>query len=170
MRMSTSDDRPPYLLSEDLYRLIADIASTIVPCGKDPLTHPGAREVGAINYIDSILLSAEEGEWEMLQDILSTIKKKAKDMGGGDFVSLTNSEKIELLKSMYERSDTKDAYLFLRSLCVEGFYSDYHDPWYDGVTAWELIGFGGPRISDIKKDWSFLRIYSMYNEGEGDQQ
>lgn len=166
--MNSNKDEPPFLLSKDTYDLIADIAATIVPSGPDPSTEPGAKEVGTINYIDSVLLGAEEREMEMLQDILSVIRSRAVEMGNCDFRSLSTDDRINLLKGLFEKSETKDAYLFLRSLCVEGFYSDYRDPGYEGVTAWGLIEFGGPRISELKKDWSFLRIHSRDNGAKGE--
>lgn len=167
--MNSDKNGPPYMLSNEMYNIIADIAATIVPSGDDPVNEPGAREVGTINYIDSALLGAEDKEIEMLQNVLSVIRQKAEEYGNSDFISLPVSEKVKILKSLFEKSETKDAYLFLRSLCVEGFYSDYHDPGYNGVTAWDLIEFGGPRISDLKKDWSFLKVYSARSQPEGEK-
>ncbi len=164
--MSFNEHGPPFFLEKDQYDLIADIAETVVPPGQDPLKEPGAREVGSVNYIDSVLLDAEEGEVKMLGKVLDIIRKEAVKMGASDFRSLADRQKIELLNSLFDRSDTKEAYIFLRSLCVEGFYSDYSDPGYSGVTAWKLIEFGGPRISELNKDWSFLRIHSGNGKGE----
>lgn len=164
--MNLDEGGPPFSLKRDQYELIADISETIVPSGPDPLKQPGAREVGAVNYADSVLLNAEAGEVKMLGDLLDIIRKEAEKMGSSDFRSLKEEEKIHLLNSLHDRGDTKDAYIFLRSLCVEGFYSDYSDPDYEGVTAWNLIEFGGPRISDLEKDWSFLEIYARKKRGD----
>ena len=163
--MSLNEQGPPFFLKEDQYKLIADIAETIVPSGADPLKEPGSREVGSVNYIDSVLMDAENGEIKMLDDLLDIIREEAVRMGEAELRSLSPQKQIDLLNSLFDRSDTKEAYIFLRSLCVEGFYSDYSDPGYDGVTAWKLIEFGGPRISEIEKDWSFLRIHSDGSKG-----
>lgn len=164
--MSLNENGPPFVLKKDQYELIADIAETIVPSGLDPLKEPGARQVGAVNYADSALVGAEEGEIRMIEGLLDFIVKESVKMGKENFRSLSTEQKISLLNSLHDRSETKDAYIFLRSLCVEGFYSDYCDPGYEGVTAWKLLDFEGPRISDIEKDWSFLEIYARLKRGD----
>lgn len=158
--MSLNESGPPFFLKKDQYELIADIAEAIVPSGPDPLKEPGARQVGAVNYADSVLLASEPDEVKMIEDLLEHIRSEAEKLGKSDFRSLSEQQKITLLNSLHDRSETKSAYIFLRALCVEGFYSDYSDPGYEGVTAWNLLEFGGPRISDLEKDWSFLEIHA----------
>ncbi|HKJ96891.1 MAG TPA: gluconate 2-dehydrogenase subunit 3 family protein [Thermoplasmataceae archaeon] len=162
--MKENKDGAPFLLNKEDYELISDIAEAIVPSGDNPDEEPGSREVGTINYIDSVLLDAEDAEMKMLRDVLSAIRSETRRQGAVDFRELSAEKKHLLLNGLFDRGKTKDAYIFLRSLCLEGFYSDYHDPDYNGVTAWKLLEFGGPRISELDKDWSFLRIYSDSKE------
>jgi len=146
-------------LEEREVRFFESLCSLIVPEGENPKEDPGALTVGALNYIDSVLSDFPKG----VQDYFAMAVKAVDDTSlarfSKGFPDLSDSDKNLVLREMYLNPRTRELMLDLRSLVLGGFYSDYRDPWYNGKTAWEYIHFGGKRISDIKKDWTFLRVW-----------
>jgi hypothetical protein len=148
-----------YFLSDDEVSFFDSFSTFIIPTGKDPLAEPGAHEVGTVSYVDSILSEfpneVQAHFRQSVQNVLAESRKKFMR----EFGLLNDIEKEQLLRSLHENHETRQLIFELRSLALEGFYSDYHDPSYDGLSAWKLINFGGKRISDLKKDWSFVRAW-----------
>jgi hypothetical protein len=131
----------------------------MVPAGQNPVSSPGGLEVGGVNYIDCTLLAFPKEVQEYFRGIIKLTNEKSKERFRRDFASLEDPDKEFVLKSLFSDPVTRERAFDLRSLVLESYYSDYHDPSYNGITAWGAIKFEGKRISGIKKDWSFLRIW-----------
>lgn len=166
MSVKGEQDAPPYVLTPSEYSLVAALVEAVVPSGADPVSQPGAKEVGAHNYFDSRLYESTEVERESVRKRLFVLGDRALKAFGRRFDELTIQERGALLRSLLADPETRADFFELRALCLEGFYSDYRDPWYTGRTAWQLIGFGGKRIDGIEKDWSFLRVYGVRQREE----
>jgi hypothetical protein len=52
------------------------------------------------------------------------------------------------------------AFLGLRALVIEAYYSDFVAPGSDAPGAWAEIGFDPPAAAFLRKDWSYLGIGS----------
>lgn len=150
---------PPYGLSKKEYRLVSAIADAIIPSGSDPKLEPGAEQVGTKNYIDSIVLEFPENVRKSLSSFLMKIQEISKSEFGIEFENLPREKRVYILEKMLLDPSHKIDAFFIRALCLEGYYSDYRDPWYTGKTAWDVVGFKGKRITGIKKDFSFLEVY-----------
>ena len=50
------------------------------------------------------------------------------------------------------------AFLYVRALAIEAFYSDFVAPGVDATGAWEEIDFNTPLATRLAKDWSYLGI------------
>ena len=50
------------------------------------------------------------------------------------------------------------AFLQVRALAIEAFYSDFVAPGVDASGAWEEIDFNTPLATRLAKDWSYLGI------------
>jgi hypothetical protein len=50
------------------------------------------------------------------------------------------------------------AFLQVRALAIEAFYSDFVAPGADGPGAWEEIDFRFPLASQVKHDWAYMGI------------
>jgi len=50
------------------------------------------------------------------------------------------------------------AFLQIRALAVEAFYSDFVAPGRDATGAWAEIDFKPPLAARVRKDWSYLGI------------
>jgi len=131
----------------------------IVPEGEDPTKDPGALTVGALYYIDSVLADFPRVVQEYFEAAVRLVSEISQSKFQRLFVDLPDSDKNMILREMYLNPRSREMMLDLRSLALGGFYSDYKSPWYNGITGWEYIKFGGKRISDIKKDWTFLRVW-----------
>jgi hypothetical protein len=165
MRTDGEGDSPPFVLTPSEYSLVAALVEAVIPPGGDPLSEPGGKEVGAHNYFDSRLCELPGEEREKVRRSLRALNDRATENFGRKFEHLTITEREAVLRSLLASPETRTDFFELRALCLEGFYSDYRDPWYGGKTAWQLTGFGGKRIDGVKKDWSFLRIYAARKSG-----
>ena len=153
-----------YLLTINEAQFFKALASLVVPSGKDPKAEPGALEVGAVNYIDSTLYAFPPPVQQYFRDAIEMVNTLSKKRFNGNFIDLADVDKNIVLRELLLNPRTRERAFDLRSLALEGFYSDYHDPWYHGTTAWELTKFGGKRVSDVKKDWSFLKVWKDWQE------
>ncbi len=159
-KLSASNEKiKTYFLTSDELQFFEVFCELIVPSGPDPKREPGAKEVGAANYVDSDLSTFPGEIQEYYRESIRLVDELSERKFGRSFVNLSNGDKNILLRDLYLNPKTRERMFDLRSLALEGFYSDYHDPWYEGVSGWEFTGFSGKRISDLKKDWTFLRIW-----------
>jgi hypothetical protein len=157
-----------YFLTKKEARFFRALCELIVPAGNDPTNSPGANEVGAVNYIDSTLADLSGEEQNYFRKILKLADQISTEKFSQDFADTSESNRDWVLRSLFSDPKTRERAFDLRSLVLEGFYSDYHDPWYRGVTAWELIKFGGKRISGIEKDWTFLKVWRDFEQKKRD--
>lgn len=148
-----------YFLSNDESGFFEALCNTIVPAGQDQSVEPGAITVGAISYIDSSLFDFPKEVQEYFKKAIVQVDEKSTKTYSRKFKNLESSERDAVLRGFFLDPNTREMMFDLRSIVLEGFYSDYHDPSYEGITAWEYVGFGGKRISDLKKDWSFLKVW-----------
>jgi hypothetical protein len=93
------------------------------------------------------------------------VNGKSNEKFGSDFSEISDFDKNLVLRTLFLDPKNREGMFDLRSLALEGFYSDYHDPWYEGITPWKLVKFEGKRISDLKKDWTFLKVWKDYDSG-----
>jgi hypothetical protein len=105
---------------------------------------PGSREVGTEFYIDSILADAPP-------DVRGAWKAIVADLAG-------LSDDQEFRAHLIDHP----AFGLFRAQSIQAYYSDFSRPGYVGPTAWNVTGFDtAPMASRVKKDWSFLRCYSI---------
>ena len=147
-----------YFLTTDEAQFFRTFCSLIVPSGNNS-ADPGAEEVGTINYVDSTLFDFPKEVQEYYRGAVTLVNEKAHQKSQVDFSLLSSSDKDWVLRQLFLDPETRERIFDLRSLALEGFYSDFHDPWYEGLTPWELVKFRGKRISELKKDWSFLKVW-----------
>lgn len=151
-----------YFLTPEEALFFQSFCSFVIPTGPDPKSTPGAREVGSINYVDSTLIDFPKEVQEYFREIIKLVNETSLKQFGRLFSELSIGEKESTVRKLFLNAETRERIFDLRSIALEGFYSDYHDPEYGGITPWQLIKFGGKRISDLKKDWTFLRVWRDY--------
>jgi hypothetical protein len=153
-----------YFLSDEEASFFKALCELIVPSGKDPVNSPGAVDVGAVNYIDSTLFDFPKAVQDYYREIVKLTNEQSRQQFHEVFSRLNDSNKDVVLRNLFRDPETRERAFDLRSLVLESFYSDYHDPSYQGVTAWHAIQFEGKRISGITKDWTFLKVWRDFEK------
>lgn len=102
---------------------------------------PGSARVGPVVYIDAIMSEMPAPARETINQSIDALAEAAP--GGAEAlgpVALT------------------PAFLLIRALAVEAFYSDFVAPGASGPSAYEEIDFHSPLAMRIKKNWSYLGV------------
>jgi hypothetical protein len=102
---------------------------------------PGSRRVGPVVYIDAIMSEMPEPQRDAVNQSIDVLADAA---GGG-------------AEALAPHALTP-AFLLIRALAVEAFYSDFVAPGASGPSAYEEIDFHSPLAMRIKKDWSYLGV------------
>ena len=102
---------------------------------------PGSQRVEPVVYIDALMSRMAAGERDA---VLGSIDALADAAAGGE-------------PALGEHALTP-AFLQIRALAVEAFYSDFVAPGAPGPGAYEEIDFHSPLAMRIAKDWSFMGI------------
>jgi hypothetical protein len=119
-------------LDERRAALLESLCETIVP---------GSARVGPVVYIDAIMSKMPAPQRDAVNQSIDALADAA---GGG----------VEALAPQV----TTPAFLLIRALAVEAFYSDFVAPGASGPSAYEEIDFHSPLAMRIKKDWSYLGV------------
>lgn len=102
---------------------------------------PGSARVGPAVYIDAQLAAMPPA---LREGVIASIESLGELARGG----------ADALRGQA----LTPAFLQLRALAVEAFYSDFVTPGLDATGAWEEIDFHPPAAAALHKDWSYLGI------------
>ena len=119
-------------LDEDRATVLESLCETIVP---------GSSRVKPIVYIDALMTAMSEPEREAVKGSIDALADAAP--GGA-----------EALKA----HAFTPAFLQIRALAIEAYYSDFKAPDAPGPSAYHEIDFHSPLAMRIAKDWSYLGI------------
>jgi len=96
---------------------------------------PGSARVGPVVYVDALLARMDDGGRGAALAAISSLD-------GADLAAAAR---------------TPD-FLFIRSLVIEAYYSDFVAPGIDADGAYAEIDFNSPLAERVRKDWSYLGI------------
>jgi hypothetical protein len=119
-------------LDPDRAAVLASLCEAIVP---------GCTRVGPLVYIDALMSRMAGPEREALVASIDALSGMAD--GGAD--------------ALREHAMTP-AFLQIRALAIEAFYSDFVAPGAPGPGAYEEIDFHSPLALRIAKDWSYMGV------------
>jgi hypothetical protein len=102
---------------------------------------PGSARVGPVVYIDAVMSEMPAPQREAVNHSIDALAAVA---SGG----------AEALKP----HAFTPAFMLVRALAVEAYYSDFLAPGAPGPSAYEEIDFHSPLAMRIKKDWSYLGV------------
>lgn len=102
---------------------------------------PGSARVGPVVYIDALMSAMSEPEREAVKESIDALAEDAPKGPDG-------------LKS----HAFTPAFLQIRALAIEAYYSDFKAPGAPGPSAYEEIDFHSPLAMRIAKDWSYLGV------------
>jgi gluconate 2-dehydrogenase gamma chain len=116
---------------------VESVAAQIIPTDETP----GAREAGAVYFIDRALTTFDKGRQSVYTQGLHSLQAKTSQLfpGAAKFSGLTPAQQIQVLKAI----ETTPFFAQVRTHTVTGFLSN---PEYGGnqnKIGWNLIGFEG---------------------------
>ncbi len=100
---------------------------------------PGSERVGPELYIDALLARMPDSQREQTLAAVAELEPSAADGA----------------HALAEHALTP-AFMTVRALACEAFYSDFVAPGAPGPGAWEQIDFRPPLAARLNKDWSYL--------------
>jgi hypothetical protein len=119
-------------LDEPRAAVLASLCETIVP---------GSSAIGPVVYIDALMSEMSEPEREAVKGSIDALTEDAPKGADG-----------------LKPHAFTPAFLFIRALAIEAYYSDFKAPGAPGPTAYEAIDFHSPLAMRINKDWSYLGV------------
>jgi hypothetical protein len=119
-------------LDGDRAAVLESLCETIVP---------GSSVVGPVVYIDALMSAMSEPERDAVVQSIDALAGAAP--GGAE--------------ALREHALTP-AFLQVRALAIEAYYSDFKAPGAPGPSAYHEIDFHSPLAMRIDKDWSYLGI------------
>jgi hypothetical protein len=112
--------------------VLASLCETIVP---------GSSAIAPVVYIDALMSEMSEPEREAVKGSIDALTADAPKGADG-----------------LKPHAFTPAFLFIRALAIEAYYSDFKAPGAPGPTAYEAIDFHSPLAMRINKDWSYLGV------------
>jgi hypothetical protein len=119
-------------LDEDRAAVLESLCETIVP---------GSTRVGPVIYVDALMSAMSDPERDAVRQSIDALAEAAP--GGAE--------------ALREHALTP-AFLQVRALAIEAYYSDFQAPGTPGPSAYHEIDFHSPLALRIAKDWSYLGI------------
>ncbi len=119
-------------LDEHRAAVLESLCETIVP---------GSGRVGPVVYIDAVMSQMPAAQRETVKESIDALADAAPGGAGA-----------------LRQHALTPAFLMIRALAVEAFYSDFLAPGAGGPSAYEEIDFHSPLAMRIKKDWSYLGV------------
>jgi len=130
------------ILDPHEWETIEAATARIVPTDRDP----GAKEAGAVNYIDQQLAVAYHDAQQLYHDGVKRLDAESQGQFGANFADLSPDEQDSIL----EDAEKNDAAFFgtLRHHTMEGCFAD---PGYGGnkdLIMWKVVGFPGRKLPE----------------------
>ena len=119
-------------LDQDRAAVLESLCETIVP---------GSAKVRPVVYIDALMSGMSAPERDAITSSIDALADAAP--GGAD--------------ALRAHAFTP-AFLQIRALAIEAYYSDFLAPGAPGPSAYHEIDFHSPLAMRINKDWSYLGI------------
>lgn len=136
-RKAQAEGRPWRVLTEQEAAEFDAIAAQIIPTDDTP----GAREAGAIHFIDQALAGVASFALPQLREGLAELQEAGRVRHGiGTFAGLSGPQQIELLQSI----EDSEFFGTVRFLTVAGMFSDPEHGGNVGRVGWQLLEYEGP--------------------------
>jgi gluconate 2-dehydrogenase gamma chain len=125
---------------------LAAIAEQIIPADADP----GARQSGAVNYIDGVLAGYQSDKFPLYAAGLQGTDETSQLIFGQNFLELEFDQQTSVLKSMEDGSaqgetwkavSSQEFFATVWSHTLEGFYGPPRDGGNKNYVSWKMIGF-----------------------------
>ncbi len=119
-------------LDDERAAVLASLCETIVP---------GSSRVHPVVYVDALMSAMSEPEREAVNQSIDALADAAPNGA----------------EALAAHAFTP-AFLQIRALAIEAYYSDFKAPGAPGPSAYHEIDFHSPLAMRIDKDWSYLGV------------
>jgi hypothetical protein len=102
---------------------------------------PGSGRVKPVVYIDALMSAMPDPERDAVRQSIDVLAEAAPNGPEG-----------------LKPHAFTPAFLQIRALAIEAYYSDFKAPGAPGPSAYEEIDFHSPLAMRVKKDWSYLGV------------
>jgi hypothetical protein len=119
-------------LDQERVAVLESLCETIVP---------GSSRVEPVVYIDALMSAMSEPERDAVNQSIDALAPAAPQGAEG-----------------LKPHTASPAFLQIRALAIEAYYSDFKAPGAPGPSAYHEIDFHSPLAMRIDKDWSYLGI------------
>lgn len=132
-------------------RTLEALCAQIVPSDQDP----GAREAGAVNFIERQLFGPYRRFRRTYRDGLAALERVSRAFWGGDFAALANARQNEILKAidkaripgaMWDGRDAKRFFEMVIHHTMQGFYGDPRHGGNRHAASWRMLGVPYPPV------------------------
>ena len=122
------------------------IAEQIVPSDQDP----GARDAGAVHYIDNVLAGEQSEKLPLYDAGLEGVDQTSQLVHDRNFAQLSFDQQTDILKSLEQGTaqgeiwcsfSSQDFFAMVWGHILEGFYGPPADGGNKGFASWKMVGF-----------------------------
>lgn len=106
---------------------------------------PGAREAGAVQYIQAALGDWHRHHADTYARGLTALGERARAAHGCGFAQCGDGDRDELLAQIEREEATSPFFELLRAHAIEGMFGDPRWGGNTGRVGWALLGYAGPR-------------------------
>ncbi len=126
--------------------LLEAIAEQIIPRDQDP----GAREAGAVHYIDRVLAGEQSYRMPLYVAGLEALDRSSQAMFGASFIRLSFDQQTAVLKAveqgkapgeMWKKVSSMDFFATVWNHVLEGFYGPPEHGGNKDYASWKMVGF-----------------------------
>lgn len=139
------------VLTEHQVKVLEAIAEQIIPTDQDP----GARDAGAVNYIDRVLSGEQQKRLPLYIAGIQGIDETSRALFGQAFLELAFDQQTEVLKVLEAGTATGENWTKVSSAkffstvwnhVLEGFYGPPDHGGNKDYVSWKMVGY--PEHSD----------------------
>jgi len=116
------------------------ICAQLIPADQDP----GAKEAGAVNFIDLQLSKRFKKHRAVYVQGLEAVDAASHSKFGGRFVELTTERQVEVLNTVEE--DSKVFFDLIVAHARQGFYGDPRHGGNRNMVSWKMVGLPFPPV------------------------
>jgi gluconate 2-dehydrogenase gamma chain len=121
-------------------RTLEAVCAQLIPADQDP----GAREAGAVNYIDLQLSKRFKRHRTAYRQGIAGIDAAGRTQFGKPFADLTGEQQVAILRAI-EKEDRAFFDLLLNHT-RQGFYGDPRHGGNRGMASWKMLGLPFPQL------------------------
>jgi gluconate 2-dehydrogenase gamma chain len=126
--------------TDDEARTVEAVTAQLIPADGDP----GAKEAGAVDYIDIQLSTRFKKHRKVYREGLAALDAASRASFGKRFVELTDARQVEALNSTEERD--KVFFNLILSHTRQGFYGDPRHGGNRNRTSWKMLRLATPPV------------------------